>query len=137
MHRLLEAANTILVTDIPEKDFPLLEDVYGIFPGGVHSVWINRDLSALSKKIQRRRKLITTLEAAEISLITSATTSFHQRQSHELAQATEVDAEKEGPLWKHYLKEKDRDHMYIPPQGCTWMPAIPLIGRRVDTIHTA
>ncbi len=34
-----------------------------------------------------------------------------------------------------YLKEKDRDHMYIPRHGCTWMPAIPLIGRRVDTIH--
>ncbi len=37
-YRLLEAANTILVTDIPEEDLPVLEDVYGIFPGGVHSV---------------------------------------------------------------------------------------------------
>jgi len=37
-HRLSEAANTILVTDIPEEDLPVLEDVYGIFPGGVHSV---------------------------------------------------------------------------------------------------
>ncbi len=37
-HRLLEAANTILVTDIPEEDFPVLKDVYGIFPGGVYSV---------------------------------------------------------------------------------------------------
>ncbi len=35
---LLEAANTILVTDVPEEDFPVLEDVYGIFPGGVYSV---------------------------------------------------------------------------------------------------
>lgn len=50
-HHLLEAANTILVTDIPEEDLPVLEDVYGIFPGGVHSVWINRDLSTLSEKI--------------------------------------------------------------------------------------
>ena len=37
-HHLLEAVNTILVTDIPEEDLPILEDVYGIFPGGVYSV---------------------------------------------------------------------------------------------------
>lgn len=40
-HRLSEAANTILVTDIPEKDLPVLRDLYSIFPGEVHSVWIN------------------------------------------------------------------------------------------------
>lgn len=37
-HRLLEAANTILVTDIPEEDLPVLENIYGIFPGRVYSV---------------------------------------------------------------------------------------------------
>ena len=37
-HRLLEAANTILVTNIPEEDLQGLEDVYGIFPGRVYSV---------------------------------------------------------------------------------------------------
>ncbi len=37
-HRLLEAANTILVTDIPKKDLSILEDVYGIFLGGVYFV---------------------------------------------------------------------------------------------------
>lgn len=134
-HRLSEAANTILVTDIPEEDLPVLEDVYGIFPGGVHSVWINRDLSTLSEKIQERKKLAATLEVAETSLILSATKSFHQRKSHELAQSSRADSEKEGPLWRRYLKEKDRDHMYIPRHGCNWMPAIPLIGKRVDTIH--
>lgn len=130
-HRLSEAANTILVTDIPEEDLPVLEDVYGIFPGGVHSVWINRDFSALSKKIQERKTLGTTLEAAETSLISSATKSFRQRKSHELAQSSGADTEKERPLWRRYLKEKDRDHIYIPRQGCNWMPAVPLIGKRV------
>lgn len=76
-HRRLEATNTILVTDIPEKDLSILEDLYSIFPGGVRSVWINRDLSALSKKMQERKKLVTALEAAETSLITSAVTSSH------------------------------------------------------------
>ncbi len=37
-YRLSEAANTILVTDVPEEDFLVLEDVYGIFPGRVYSV---------------------------------------------------------------------------------------------------
>ena len=60
-HRLLKAGNTILVTDIPEKDLPVLKDVYGIFPGGVHSVWINRDLSALPKKVQERKRLVAVL----------------------------------------------------------------------------
>ena len=105
------------------------------FLGGVHSVWINRDLFALSKKMREQKTLVTTLEAAETSLISLATKSFHQRKSHELAQSSEADSEKEGPLWRRYLKEKDRDHMYISRQGCNWMPAIPLIGKRVDTIH--
>ena len=38
MYHRLKAANTILVTDIPEGDLPVLEDVYGIFPGGIYSV---------------------------------------------------------------------------------------------------
>ena len=134
-HRLSEAANTILVTDIPKEDLPVLEDVYAIFPGGAHSVWINRDLSILSEKIQERKKLATTLEVAETSLISSPTKSFRQRKSHEVAQSSGANTEKEGPLWRRYLKEKDRDHMYIPRQGCAWMPAFPLIGKKVDTIH--
>ena len=97
-HRLSEAANTILVTNIPKEDLQGLEDVYGIFPGRVHSVWINRDLSVLSKKIRERKTLVTTLKAAETSLISSATKSFRQRKSHELAQSSWADSEKEGSL---------------------------------------
>ncbi len=37
-HRLSKAANTILVTNIPKKDLPILEDVYDIFLDGVYSV---------------------------------------------------------------------------------------------------
>ena len=50
-YRLLEATNTILVTDISMKDLPRLEDLYSIFPSRVRSVYINRDLSTLSKKL--------------------------------------------------------------------------------------
>ncbi|KAL8839914.1 MAG: hypothetical protein Q9176_004141 [Flavoplaca citrina] len=40
----------------------------------------------------------------------------------------------DGPLWKNYLKEKDRDTMRLPIFGWQWMPALPLVGAKVDTI---
>ena len=38
------------------------------------------------------------------------------------------------PLWKKYLKPSDRDTMRLPIFGWDWMPSIPLIGKKVDTI---
>ncbi len=38
IYYLLEATNTILVTNIPEEDLPVLEDMYSIFPSRVYSV---------------------------------------------------------------------------------------------------
>ena len=38
------------------------------------------------------------------------------------------------PAWKTYLKEKDRETMRLPIFGWSWMPALPLIGQKVDTI---
>ncbi len=133
-HCLSEAVNTILVTDILKKDLSILRDLYSIFPGRVRSVWINWDLSALSKKMQERRKLVTTLEVAETRLIRLAVASFCQGKSCGLAQPGNLNIKDEEPLWKHYLGEKDRDHMYISINGWTWMPAIPFMNKRVDTI---
>ncbi len=38
------------------------------------------------------------------------------------------------PAWKTYLSEKDRDTMRLPIFGWAWMPSLPLIGQKVDTI---
>jgi calcium permeable stress-gated cation channel len=38
-------------------------------------------------------------------------------------------------VWRHYLKEKDRDTMRLPIFGWQWMPALPLLGEKVDTIR--
>ena len=133
-HRLSKAANTILVTDIPEKDLPVLKDLYSIFPGRVHSIWINQDISVLSRKMQACRKLVTTLEVVKTRLIRSAVKSFCQGKSCELAELGELNTRDEKSLWKRYLDEKDRNHMYIPINGWTWMPVIPFVGKRVDTI---
>lgn len=39
------------------------------------------------------------------------------------------------PVWKKYLTEKDRPTHRLPIFGWKWMFALPLIGRKVDTIH--
>ena len=37
------------------------------------------------------------------------------------------------PLWKKYIKEKDRPQMRLPIFA--WLPSLPLMGKQVDTIH--
>ncbi|CAG8207018.1 unnamed protein product [Penicillium salamii] len=38
------------------------------------------------------------------------------------------------PLWKEYIRQKDRDTMRLPIFGWSWMPSIWLLGKKVDTI---
>ncbi|KAL4987096.1 hypothetical protein BDW68DRAFT_114168 [Aspergillus falconensis] len=38
------------------------------------------------------------------------------------------------PLWKKYIRQKDRDTMRLPIFGLSWMPSIWLLGKKVDTI---
>ncbi|OKL55615.1 hypothetical protein UA08_09062 [Talaromyces atroroseus] len=38
------------------------------------------------------------------------------------------------PLWKMYIRQKDRETMRLPIFGFSWMPSLPLIGKKVDTI---
>jgi len=78
-HKRLESATTILITDIPDKNLHILRELYSIFSEKVRSIKINRDISALSKKILRRQKLICTYKTAVIKNIKSATYSCNQR----------------------------------------------------------
>lgn len=50
-HRRLKIINIILVIDISKKDLSRLKILYSIFFNEVRFVWINRDLSTLSKKM--------------------------------------------------------------------------------------
>ena len=38
------------------------------------------------------------------------------------------------PVWKRYLKEKDRQSMRLPIFGWQWMISLPLLGQKIDTI---
>lgn len=46
----------------------------------------------------------------------------------------DYDPEEGEPEWKKYLKEKDRETTRLPIFGWQWMPSLPLIGQKVDTI---
>jgi len=137
-HRLQAFANAILVTDIPKGSLtiPILTRLYSVFPGGIRAIWINRDLSELSKKVLKRRAIVCTLEAAETKLIRLAVKSAGSRiEKAEMGASSHVYVRSEEPLWKRYLSEKDRDYMRLPIFNLTWMPSIPFVGRKVDTIH--
>lgn len=41
----------------------------------------------------------------------------------------------ESTKWRQYLEDKDRDTMRLPIRGWQWMPSLPLIGEKVDTIY--
>jgi len=50
--------------------------------------------------------------------------------------AYNIDYDKEDlgePLWKKYIKEKDRPSMRLPL--FSWLPSLPLLGEKVDTIY--
>ena len=48
--------------------------------------------------------------------------------------AWEEDEDDGEPVWKQYLKDKDRETMRLPVFGLKWMPSLPLIGKKVDVI---
>jgi hypothetical protein len=37
--------------------------------------------------------------------------------------------------WREYLEDKDRDTIRLPIKGWQWMPSLPFIGEKVDTIY--
>ncbi|KAI9838409.1 MAG: hypothetical protein M1838_004615 [Thelocarpon superellum] len=84
-HRLRASATTVLVTAIPRKWLSLkaLDGLYDVFPGGIRNIWINRDYSALSDKVDRRDKLARALESAETDLIKKADAVRRKREQGE------------------------------------------------------
>ncbi|KAI8648136.1 hypothetical protein NCS56_01545600 [Fusarium sp. Ph1] len=70
-HRVRPSARTILVNSIPASlcTREKLQDLFFLFPGGVENVWVNRDLSSLTEKIDRRDAIHRKLEEAETLLI--------------------------------------------------------------------
>lgn len=70
-HRLRASATTVLVSAIPRKWLTeeALTRLYGVFPGGIRNVWINRNYDELLGKINERSYVFHLLESAETELI--------------------------------------------------------------------
>ena len=141
LHQAQAFANAILVTDIPRKFLSTssLNRLYSVFSGGVRTVWINRDLSKLSKKILERRRVVGLLEAAETKLVRSAMRSSGGQLGYDPTKVGKgglhhVHDQGDGPRWKRYLRENDRDYIRLSVSSLTWIPSIPFVGRKVDTI---
>lgn len=73
-HRLRASATTVLVSSIPAKwlSEEALRGLFDVFPGGIRNLWLNRDLTQLLDKINRRDKIHRMLESAETDLIKAA-----------------------------------------------------------------
>ncbi|KAI9766708.1 MAG: hypothetical protein M1840_006352 [Geoglossum simile] len=129
-HRLRASASTVLITSIPNKYLSVenLRGIFDVFPGGVSKIWINRNLSKLTEKIKRRRELASSLEAAETKLIQKALKAYASGKGQPKG------SNGISPLWKRYLTEEDREFIRLPVFDSTWMPSLPLVGTKVDTI---
>ena len=59
-----------------------------------------------------------------------------EKEEYPLAYNENFDNEDYGePVWKEYIRPKDRDTMRLPIFGWSWMPSIWLLGKKVDTIE--
>src|SRR5436305_14578694 len=76
-------ATTILVTGIPNElnNIETLKSLFGIFPGGVKYIWLNRDPSKLAKATAQREKIVTNLEGAVTTYITQHAKDLSKSQS--------------------------------------------------------
>lgn len=141
------SGTTNLVTDIPKELLTIgaLEALYSAYPGGVQSVFINRDFTTLARKVRTRDRLVLMLEAAETRLIQNAQSSHRKRQKEAakrkgFAEAntgfngTEFKAGPGDPVWKKYLTRADRETLRLPNFRVAWFPSLPFLGKQVDTI---
>ena len=60
--------------------------------------------------------------------------SENEAVAYPIAYNKDYDSNEGEPMWKRYLKERDRKSMRLPIFGWQWMISLPLMGQKVDTI---
>jgi len=133
-------ANTILVMGIPERYLSKssLLKVFEELPGGVHKIWINRNLKELPDIYDRRLAACNKLESAETSLLRTAARLRLEAQKQQQKNVTELNsadpkkaADPEAvPL--DLVADVPRDQRPSHRLGL-----MPFTGQRVDTIEWA
>ena len=141
-HRLQVFANTILVTNISKRFLFIstLTHLYSNFSDEIRTIWINRDLVKLSRKIQERRKVVFTLKIAETKLMRLTMKSSEARSDHELTKVeksdtSHLDVESKESLWKRYLDKKNREYIRLSIFSQIWMSSISFVRSKVDIIN--
>lgn len=79
-YRSTVSAASLLVSSIPKHrlSHTSLANFFGVFPGGVRTIWINRKFDTLQCKIREREAIHAKLESAETTLIQKAEAA-HER----------------------------------------------------------
>jgi len=133
-------ANTILVMGIPERYLSksALLKVFEELPGGVHKIWINRNLKDLPDIYDRRLAACNKLESAETSLLRTAARLRFEAQNQQ--QKNVIQSNSADP-------KKAADPEAVPLDLVSGVPRdqrpshrlglIPFTGQRVDTIEWA
>ncbi|KAL9609466.1 MAG: hypothetical protein Q9167_005772 [Letrouitia subvulpina] len=114
---------TVLITDIPRnlRNTDDLRILYNVYPGGVRSLKINRDLRKLKRKIRERDHAVQRLESAETRLILQA-------QKANTSPSCSQEKLKR-------LSEENRAIYILPAFGISWFPPLPFFGEKVDMIN--
>ena len=113
-----------------EDEFPLGRPS-PISPGANPQATINGPGSEEATRADRNKKHKHKIpifgQAPEVQMIAEKYPAAHDES---------LDQDRDGdPVWKNFLDEKDRDTMRLPLFGWQWMPSLPLIGEKVDTIY--
>ncbi|ORX39718.1 hypothetical protein BD324DRAFT_597224 [Kockovaella imperatae] len=154
-HSRLPQASTILVTGIPNSymDEQKLQDLYSPLPGGVKSIWLNRNLKDMPDLWDRRTKAAQKLESAEVSLIKAARKRRAQNQAKIVklqakgkpipdsltgpANPDLIDKVEQLSLADQLVPRSQRPTMRLKPKWAPFGLGFLGIGEKVDTIEWA
>ena len=73
-------------------------------------------------------------EPGKKSKVSKNTAVQKSSEEYPIAFNEDFDPNRGKPLWKEYLKDKDRETMRLPIFGWQWMISLPLLGKKVDAI---
>ena len=148
-HSSTAQARTVLVTGIPQEFLTesALTGLFNHLPGGVHKVWINRDLRDIPDLHNKRLKACQMLESAATSLINKAIKGSRKRPINppKFGDGSSVISKAELTDFVSDLETRDTEELVSKHKRpshrlplFSWIPfSIPLLGKKVDTIDWA
>ena len=145
---------TVLVTDLPadvatqnaEEAKEILRHQYSPYPGGVKAISLHRNYGVILDRIHSRETLILQLEGAETRMIRQAVQSHRNadgvrgRSTKEALNSGGTSVEgghgggQRGEKWRLYIPAEQRQYTRRPLLGKSWLPAVPILSRKIDLI---